>query len=140
MALTDRLQVIRVESETQRTFAIEIMRATYKQEKNWITRDEKLFPDEELGNPGVSWFVALEANEPVGTLRIELKYGHNGEQVIQHVKRISTPGRRVYAKAKELKPVLNGMGISVLSTSRGMVSDREARQRNIGGEVLCQVW
>ena len=95
---------------------------------------------EVLKREGYIWDFQVEPGEPVGTLRIELKYGHNGEQVIQHVERISTPGRRVYAKAKDLKPVLNGMGICVLSTSRGMVSDREARQKNIGGEVLCQVW
>lgn len=70
MALTDRLQVIRVATDAQRTLAIEVMRATYKQEKNWITRDEKLFPDDELGNPGVSWFVVLEGGKPVGTLRV----------------------------------------------------------------------
>jgi hypothetical protein len=70
MALTDRLEIIRVASEKERACAIEIMRATYQQEKNWITRDEKLFPDAELGNPGVSWFVALEGGRPVGTLRV----------------------------------------------------------------------
>jgi hypothetical protein len=70
MASNDRLEIVRVESERERTFAIEIMRATYQQEKQWITRDEKLFPDGELGNPGVSWFVALEGSRPVGTLRV----------------------------------------------------------------------
>jgi small subunit ribosomal protein S8 len=76
----------------------------------------------------------------VAQLRIELKYGPNGERVIQKVRRISKPGRRVYSKARDLRPVLNGLGISILSTSRGLVSDREARQRNLGGEVLCEVW
>jgi hypothetical protein len=70
MALTERLQVIRVESESARALAIEVMRATYKQEKNWITRDEKLFPDGELGNPAVSWFVVLDGKRPIGTLRV----------------------------------------------------------------------
>ena len=73
-------------------------------------------------------------------LRIELKYGPNGERVIQHVKRVSKPGRRIYSKAAELRPVLNGMGIAIISTSRGVVSDREARQRNLGGEVLAEIW
>jgi small subunit ribosomal protein S8 len=73
-------------------------------------------------------------------LRIELKYGPNGERVIQHVKRVSKPGRRIYSKATELRPVLNGMGIAIISTSRGVISDREARQRNLGGEVLAEVW
>ncbi|MBX3745499.1 MAG: GNAT family N-acetyltransferase [Verrucomicrobiae bacterium] len=70
MALTERLRVVRVESEAERAFAIEVMRATYKQEKNWITRDEKLFPDDELGNPAVSWFVVFDEDRPVGTLRV----------------------------------------------------------------------
>jgi hypothetical protein len=70
MALTDRLKVIRVDSTAGRALAVEVMRATYKQEKNWITRDEKLFPENELGNPSVSWFVVLENERPIGTLRI----------------------------------------------------------------------
>jgi len=73
-------------------------------------------------------------------LRIELKYGPNGERVIQNVKRVSTPGRRVYRRATDLKPILQGMGISILSTSGGVVSDREARQKNVGGEVLCEMY
>jgi small subunit ribosomal protein S8 len=76
----------------------------------------------------------------VKQLRIELKYGPNGERVIQHVKRVSKPGRRIYSKARDLRPVLNGMGISIISTSRGVISDREARQRNLGGEVLAEIW
>ena len=64
----------------------------------------------------------------------------NGEDVIQHIKRVSTPGRRVYRKAKEMKPVLGGMGITIVSTSSGIYSDREARQKNIGGEVLCEIY
>jgi len=77
---------------------------------------------------------------PGKEIRIELKYGPNGERVIRHIRRISKPGRRVYDKSRTLKPVLNGLGITVLSTSRGVISDREARQRNIGGEVLCEIW
>jgi small subunit ribosomal protein S8 len=53
---------------------------------------------------------------------------------------VSKPGRRVYSQASSLRPVLNGLGISIISTSRGVISDREARQRNLGGEVLCEVW
>ena len=73
-------------------------------------------------------------------LRLELKYGPNGERVIKHIKRVSKPGRRVYSRASRLRPVLNGLGITIISTSRGVISDREARQRNLGGEVLCEVW
>jgi small subunit ribosomal protein S8 len=77
---------------------------------------------------------------PGKELCIDLKYGPNGERVIRHIKRISKPGRRVYSRATGLKPILNGLGISIISTSRGVVSDREARQKNLGGEVLCELW
>ena len=74
-------------------------------------------------------------------MRIELKYGPNGERVIRHIKRVSKPGRRVLQPAPlGCKPILNGLGISIISTSRGVISDREARQRNLGGEVLCELW
>lgn len=93
-----------------------------------------------LKREGYIWDWSEVESEPVSQLRVDLKYGPNGERVIQKIRRISTPGRRVYCKAKELRPVLNGMGISIISTSRGVVSDREARQRKLGGEVLCEVW
>ena len=93
-----------------------------------------------LKREGYIWDWQETEAQPVNQLRIELKYGPNGERVIRHLKRISTPGRRVYNKARELAPVLNGLGITVVSTSRGVLSDREARQRNMGGEVLCEVW
>ena len=77
---------------------------------------------------------------PKLVLRVELKYGPEGERVIRIIKRVSKPGRRIYSGATSLRPVLNGLGISIISTSRGVVSDREARQRNLGGEVLCELW
>jgi small subunit ribosomal protein S8 len=73
-------------------------------------------------------------------LRVFLKYGPNGERVIQHLERVSTPGCRVYRRYRELKPVLDGLGISLLSTSKGVLSDRQARQQKLGGEVLARVW
>jgi small subunit ribosomal protein S8 len=75
----------------------------------------------------------------VDELRIELKY-HEGQAVIKEINRISTPGRRVYSKIKDLSKVYNGLGISILSTPRGVMSDHEARQANVGGEVLCRVF
>jgi small subunit ribosomal protein S8 len=74
------------------------------------------------------------------TLRIILKYGPQGERVIQHISRVSSPGCRVYRSYKELRPVLDGLGISVLSTSKGVLSDRQARAHKLGGELLCKVW
>ncbi|MFO0870168.1 MAG: 30S ribosomal protein S8 [Pirellulales bacterium] len=93
-----------------------------------------------LKREGYIWDWKEVPEEPVPQLRIELKYGPSGERVIQHLKRVSTPGRRVYRRSKELRPVLNGLGITIISTSHGVVSDREARTKNLGGEVLCEVW
>jgi small subunit ribosomal protein S8 len=86
------------------------------------------------------WREAQDEGTPAKQLLIQLKYGPNGERVIRHIRRVSKPGRRVYSQANGLRPVLNGLGISIISTSRGVISDREARQRNLGGEVLCEVW
>jgi small subunit ribosomal protein S8 len=93
-----------------------------------------------LKREGYIWDWQEVESTPVPALRLELKYGPNGERVIQKVRRVSKPGRRVYGKAKDLRPVLNGLGITILSTSRGVISDREARQRNLGGEILCEVY
>jgi small subunit ribosomal protein S8 len=78
--------------------------------------------------------------EPHLILQIFLKYGPDGEKVIRHIERYSKPGRRVYMGYKELRPVLDGLGIAVLSTSKGVLSDRQARKQKVGGEVLCLVW
>jgi small subunit ribosomal protein S8 len=81
---------------------------------------------------------------PKGTtklvLQIFLKYGPEGERVIRHLERASRPGRRLYWRHGALKPVLDGLGIAVLSTSKGVMSDRRARTERLGGEVLCTVW
>ncbi len=75
-----------------------------------------------------------------GILRIFLKYGPNNERVITGLKRISKPGLRVYAKAHEIPRVLNGLGIAIISTSQGVLTDKEARAKNVGGEVIAYVW
>lgn len=75
-----------------------------------------------------------------GTLKINLKYGPNKESVITGIKRISKPGLRKYSKADALPKVLDGLGISIISTSIGIVTDRTARAQNTGGEILCEVW
>ena len=72
-------------------------------------------------------------------LEIELKY-HDGEPVIRELKRVSTPGRRVYSSVSELKPHRQGLGISILSTPQGVMTDQSAREKNVGGEILCQVF
>ncbi|MCU9594045.1 30S ribosomal protein S8 [Caldibacillus thermolactis] len=75
-----------------------------------------------------------------GIIRIFLKYGPNNERVITGLKRISKPGLRVYAKADEVPKVLNGLGIAIISTSSGVLTDKEARAQKVGGEVLAYVW
>jgi len=75
-----------------------------------------------------------------GIIRIQLKYGQEGERVIQGLKKISKPGMRVYAAHDEIPKVLNGLGISVISTSKGILTDKQARNENVGGEVVCYVW
>ncbi len=69
-----------------------------------------------------------------------LKYEANDRHVIYGIKRVSKPSRRVYVNSKDVKPVLNGLGISVLSTSKGLVTDKQATKQNVGGEVLCEIW
>jgi small subunit ribosomal protein S8 len=93
-----------------------------------------------LKREGYIWDWQEIESQPANQLKIVLKYGPNGERVIRHLKRVSKPGRRVYSGAVRLKPVLNGLGICIISTSRGVISDREARQRKLGGEVLCELW
>ena len=73
-------------------------------------------------------------------LRVFLKYGPEGEKVIRHIERSSKPGRRYYCRSNQLRPVLDGLGISVLSTSQGVMSDRLARIKKLGGEMICKVW
>lgn len=75
-----------------------------------------------------------------GMIRLQLKYSRLGESVIQQIRRVSKPGMRVYRQVSELEPVLRGIGIAVVSTSRGIMSGRECRKQQVGGEVLCTVW
>ena len=83
--------------------------------------------EEKVTKPGINFF------------EIELKY-YNGKPVITEIKRVSKPGRRVYSSIKSLKKTYNGLGISILSTPRGVMSDNEAREANVGGEVLCTIY
>ena len=97
-------------------------------------------PASKLKREGFIWEWREVEAEPVPRLQLDLKYGPNGERLIRHIRRVSTPGRRVYSRSARLRPVLGGLGISILSTSSGVVSDREARQKKLGGEVLCELW
>ena len=84
--------------------------------------------------------VEVVEDDKQGIVRVFLKYGQDGQRVITGLKRVSKPGLRVYAKREELPKVLNGLGIAIISTSEGLLTDKEARQKNVGGEVVAYVW
>ena len=79
-------------------------------------------------------------DEKQGIIRVTLKYDENGKRVISGLKRISKPGLRIYVNKDELPKVLNGLGIAIISTSKGVITDQKARQENVGGEVLAYIW
>ena len=93
-----------------------------------------------LLNEGFIKGVEIIDNGVQGTIRVTLKYGANKERVISGLRRISTPGKRVYAKNEELPKVLGGMGIAIISTSKGVMTDKDARKAGVGGEVLAYIW
>ena len=79
-------------------------------------------------------------NDREGTLRIDLKYGANNEKAITGLHRVSKPGMRIYVKSDKIPKVMSGLGIAILSTSKGIITDQKARQLRVGGEILCNVW
>lgn len=102
---------------------------------------QKVALAELLRNEGfISSFETKSLGSPEQKMRIVLKYGPKGEQVIQGLKRISKPGLKVYRAAKKVPRVYGGLGIAIISTSRGLMTDRQARKSNIGGEVVAHVW
>ena len=82
--------------------------------------------------------VVVEENKK--NILVYLKYAENGSSVVSMLQRVSKPGCRIYSKATDVKPVLNGLGISVITTAKGVLSDRECRAQNVGGEVICEIW
>lgn len=84
-------------------------------------------------------FRVVEA-EPSNKLRVYLRYDELGTPAISHMERVSKPGRRVYRKAPEIEPVRNGLGVGILSTSHGLMTDVQARESGVGGELLCHIW
>lgn len=87
----------------------------------------------------IKGYDVIEDNKQ-GIIRIQMKYGQNKEKVITGIKKISKPGLKVYAKRDEIPKVLGGLGIAIISTSKGVITDKEARKENVGGEVICYVW
>ena len=117
---------------------------------NVAMRDEVLMPSskqkialaEILKKEGYISDFAIGAGETEAhkTLRIQMKYSDDRRRTIMGIKRVSTPGLRIYRRATDVPRVLGGLGVAVLSTSHGLMTDREARKRNVGGEVMCYVW
>jgi len=117
---------------------------------NVAMRDEVLMPSskqkialaEILKKEGYISDFAVGAGETEAhkTLRIQMKYSDDRRRTIMGIKRVSTPGLRIYRRATDVPRVLGGLGVAVLSTSHGLMTDREARKRNVGGEVMCYVW
>jgi small subunit ribosomal protein S8 len=126
--------------------AVEMPASGLKAKLAQVLKDEGYIVDFQVGKyqPGQAGdeFVTddISLADAKAVLRVYLKYGPDGERVIRHIERISKPGCRRYAGYKELRPVLDGLGIAVLSTSRGLMSDRKARTERVGGEVLCTIW
>lgn len=109
--------------------SVEVPASRMKAEIVRILRDEGYISD----------FTIREA-APQGVIRIGLKYKSNGERVIMGMQRVSTPGRRVYRGKDEIPQVLNGLGITIVSTSKGIMTGRGCQERGVGGEILCNVW
>jgi len=117
---------------------------------NVAMRDEVLMPAskqksalaEILKREGfiADYSIAQDNEGPGKVLKISMKYGEDRQRTISGIKRVSTPGLRVYRGATDVPRVLGGLGVAVLSTSHGLMTDREARKRNVGGEVMCFVW
>ena len=142
--ISDMLTRIRNANRIERP-AVDMPATHFKANIAKVLRDEGFIIDYQLGemvdDQGHSTFQPNpEAAGATAVLRIYLKYGPEGEKVIRQVQRGSKPGLRKYLRHSDLKPVLDGLGIAVLSTSRGVMSDRQARAQRLGGELICKVW
>jgi small subunit ribosomal protein S8 len=144
-SLADMLTRIRNANRIERQ-AVDMPASRLKVNVAQVLKDEGFIFDFQTGTiakdeNGVNQFEpTTDPSKSKITLRVFLKYGPEGERVIRHLERASRPGRRLYLRSTQLKPVLDGLGISILSTSRGVMSDRRARAQKLGGEMLCTVW
>ena len=126
--IADMLTRIR-NANSQKQDSVDIPKSRIKQEIAQILLDEGY----------IKGFEVVEDNKQ-GIIRVELKYLPNKERVISGIKRISKPGLRIYVNSNEVPKVLGGLGIAILSTSHGLMTDKKARQDKVGGEVICYVW
>lgn len=145
-SLADMLTRIRNANRIERP-AVDMPATKLKARVAQVLKDEGFVLDFQVGEmvadeAGQETFTPKGAAEhgPKAILRVFLKYGPEGEKVIRKIERASRPGRRLYRRADQIKPVLDGLGIAVVSTNRGVMSDRQARAQKVGGELLCTVW
>jgi small subunit ribosomal protein S8 len=144
-SLADMLTRIRNANRIERP-AVDMPATKLKARVAQVLKDEGFILDYQVGElvadeSGAKSFTRKDDAAGVNAvLRVFLKYGPEGEKVIRHIQRASRPGLRLYRRSAQLKPVLDGLGIAVLSTSRGVMSDRQARAQKLGGELLCTVW
>jgi small subunit ribosomal protein S8 len=143
--IADMLTRIRNANRIERP-AVDMPATALKRRIAQVLKDEGFILDHQVGEmvadpQGHSSFQTRpDSRGSKAILRLYLKYGPEGEQVIRHIARGSRPGRRLYRNHSQLQPVLDGLGIAILSTSRGVMSDRQARAQRIGGELICTVW
>jgi small subunit ribosomal protein S8 len=143
--IADMLTRIRNANRIERPW-VDMPATQFKRRVAQVLKDEGFINDYHVGKmvadeAGHETFQAsADAAGPHVILRVWLKYGDEGERVIRHIQRASKPGRRLYRRCAELRPVLDGLGIAVVSTSKGLMSDRQARAQRLGGELVCTVW
>jgi small subunit ribosomal protein S8 len=143
--LADMLTRVRNANRIERP-AVDMPATRLKIDVAQVLKDEGFILDYHVGRLVANeegqknWQADNDLSKPHAVLRVYLKYSPEGERVIRHIERASRPGRRLYRRSTQLKPVLDGLGISILSTSRGVMSDRRARAQRVGGELLCTVW
>jgi small subunit ribosomal protein S8 len=143
--IADMLTRIRNASAIERP-AVEMPATRVKTGVAQVLKDEGFILDYQVGRynaaaEGQRTFDSTDDySKPKTILRVYLKYGPEGERVIRHIRRISRPGLRIYRRADQLRRVLDGLGISIVSTNKGVMSDRQAREHKLGGEVLADVW
>lgn len=132
MSMSDPLadMLTRIRNATKSRFSsVEMPLSKLKVSVAKVLKEEGFIADYQISDQG-----------PQGTLKLDLKYGPHNELVITGIRRISKPGHRQYKRSNQIPTVMSGLGIGILTTSKGVVTDREARQQNIGGELLCEVW
>lgn len=132
MSMSDPLAdfLTRIRNAVRANFdTVEIPQSRLKVSVADVLKKEGYITDYQLADQGVQ-----------GVIKIELKYGPHREQVITGIRRVSKPGLRQYKKSGGIPKVMSGLGVGILTTSKGVISDREARRLNVGGELLCEVW